>query len=334
MNFYKKIIIFNLITFVIFLCVGGWMIYKFNKFIHTKASNNTEKVYIEVKKGESVYSIIKQLKKDGIITRSDWFYYYVRLLSASKHIKAGIHLFYKNYTPKQVLNELKNSNIYSVKIRIKDGWTINDIAKMLSSKGFNFKRFKMLADNATLSKKLTGLNIKTLEGFLYPDTYYFAKDEKPINIIYVLFDRFEKTFQNITKRHFLTNNDYKKLIVASIVEKEAARKKDKPIVASVIYNRLKKGMCLQMDSTVIYGIKHLNGSLTKQDIKNKNNKYNTYIYKGLPATPICNPSKDSIESAYHPANTNYLFFISNNKTMIFSKTFKEHKQWIKKYKIH
>ncbi len=333
MNLYKKIIIFNAIAFVLFLIIGGWVIFKFNQFIHTKASSSNEKVYIQIDKNENIYSIIKKLKKDGIITRGDWFYYYVRLTSQARNIKAGIHMFYKNYTPRQVLKELTNSNIYSKKVRIIEGWTIDKIAKLLANKGFDAEKFRQLADNATLAKKLTGLNIKTLEGFLYPDTYYFAIKEKPLNIIYVMFDRFESIFGEITKRHLPTTDDYKKLIVASIIEKETSDKKDKPIVASVIYNRLKKGMHLQMDSTVIYGDRNFNGYLTKNALKDKDNKYNTYVYKGLPKTPICNPSKDSIEAAYHPAKTDYLFFISNNKKMIYSKTFKEHTKWIKRYKI-
>ncbi len=333
MNFYKKLIIFNIIAFVLFLSVGGWVIFKFNRFLNTKASSNNEKVYIDIKKGEKVYSIVKTLKDKGIITRSDWFYYYIRLSSAARKIKAGVHMFYTNYTPKEVLKELENSNIYSSKVRIIEGWTIKKIANLLKSKGFDGDRFEELADNATLAKKLTGLNIKTMEGFLYPDTYYFAKKEKPIDIIYVMFDRFEDVFKEITNRHFLKKDDYKKLIVASIIEKETADLKDKPIVASVIYNRLKKGMNLQMDSTVIYGDDNFTGALTKNELKDANNRYNTYIYKGLPPTPICNPSKSSIEAAYRPAKTDYLFFISNKKGMVFSKTFKEHIKWIRKYKI-
>ncbi len=334
MNFYKKIIIFNVIAFVLFLSAGGWVIYKFNRFIHTKASENKQKVYIEINKGEHIYDIVRKLKKDGIITRSDWFYYYIRLSSADKKIKAGVHLFYKNYTPKEVLKELESSNIYSVKVRVVEGWTIDKIANLLTSKGFDGDKFIQLADNSTLSKQLTGLNIKTLEGLLFPDTYYFSKNEKPLNIIYVMFDRFKNVFNKITNRHYLNKNDYKKLIVASIIEKEASDDKDKPLVASVIYNRLKKNMYLQMDSTVIYGDKTFNGSLTKSALKSKDNRYNTYVYKGLPQTPICNPSESSIYAAYNPAKTDYLFFISNKDKMIFSKTFKEHIRWIKKYKVH
>ena len=331
MKFYKKIIIFNAIALILFISAGGWIIVKFNEFVHTSASQTKNKVYIDVKSGENVYSIIKTLKEKGIITRTDWFYYYVRLSSAARKIKAGVHLFYTDYTPKEVLNELENSSVYSKKITIIEGWSDRKIAKVLTDNGFDGAEFLKLAQNPPLAKKLTGLSIDTLEGFMYPDTYYLKIKEKPINIIYVMFDRFESEFYDVAKRHFFTMMDYKKLIVASIIEKETNIKKDKPLVASVIYNRLKKKMPLQMDSTVIYGIKDFNGHLTKKEIKNKDNRYNTYVYAGLPKNPICNPSSSSLKAAYNPAKTDYLYFVAqDNGSSVFSKTLKEHNRWIRR----
>ncbi len=335
MSFYKKIIVFNAIALILFIVLGGWMIFKFNKFVHTKASDNQEKVYMEINKGESVYSIIKKLQKEKIVSRADWFYYYVRLSGASKKIKAGVHLFFRDYTPKNVLKELESSSVYSTKVTIAEGWTINRIAKALTDRGFNGDKFLSLARSASLAKELTGLNIDTLEGFLYPDTYYFKINEKPEEIIHVMFDRFKSVFYEVTKRYNFTDDDYKKIIIASIVEKETSQNNDRPLVASVIYNRLKRGMPLQMDSTVIYGIRNFSGNLVKDDLRNKNNIFNTYIYRGLPKTPICSPSKESIFAAYHPKNSDYIYFVSKDgRNTIFSKTLKEHNRWVRKYQIH
>ncbi len=335
MNFYKKLLIFNAIAFVFVMIVGGWVLWRFDKFLNTPASSQKKKIYMQIRRGESVYNIIKRLKKKGLITRSDWFYYYVRLSSASRSIKAGLHLFYTNYTPKDVLKELENANIHVAKVAVIEGWTIKDIAKRLSKKGFDGEGFLKLCDNASFSKKLTGLDIQSMEGFLFPDTYYLEKFEKPQKIILLMLGRFRDVFHSITGRRKLSYEDYKKLIIASIIEKETPKKKDKPLVVSVIYNRLKKHMPLQMDSTVIYGIKNFNGDLTKSDLDNKTNPYNTYAHIGLPPTPICNPGYDSLYAAYHPAKSDYLYFVSKNgRDTIFSKTLKEHNRWVRKYQMH
>ncbi len=335
MNFYKKLLIFNGIVFVIVLIVGGWTIWRFERFLNTPASSKKNKVYMQIKRGERIYSIIKRLKNRGLITRSDWFYYYVRLSSASRSIKAGLHLFYTNYTPKEVLKELENANIHVARVMVIEGWTINEIAKQLQKKGFDGEGFEKLCDNATFARKMTGLKIASMEGFLFPDTYYLEKFEPPKKVILLMLGRFRDVFESITGKRSITDEDYKKLIVASIIEKETPKKKDKPLVASVIYNRLKRNMPLQMDSTVIYGIRNFNGDLTRKDLDNKSNPYNTYTHRGLPPTPICNPGYDSLYAAYHPAKSDFLYFVSKNgKDTIFSKTLKEHNRWIRKYQMH
>ncbi len=332
MNLYKKIIIFNAIVLILSLILGGWIYFQFYKFVNTPASLEKEKVYMDIQKGESLYSIIKKLKKEGVISRSDWFYYYIKIKGCAKNIKAGTHFFYKNYTPKEVLKELLSVSIYTVKVRVREGFNIKDIAKMLEKSGYDANQFLLLCNDASFASNLTGVDVTTLEGFLYPDTYYFEKHEKIKKIIDVMFDRFKNVFHKITNRDNITEEDYKKIIIASIIEKETSVKDDMPIVASVIYNRLKKGMLLQMDSTVIYGIKYFDGNLKRVDLRNRDNIYNTYVYKGLPKTPICNPSIYALQAAYYPKKTDYLYFVSKDgKRTIFSKTLKEHNRWVRKY---
>ncbi len=335
MNLYKKLLLFNAIAFVLILIFGGVTIYKFEKFLNTKASNTRKRVYFEVKKGETIPQIIRRLKDKGLIRRSDWFYYYIRLSAAGRKIKAGLHLFYTDYTPVEVLKELENANIHVARLVVIEGFNIRDIAARLNKLGFDGDGFKLLCDNATYARKLTGLNISSLEGFLYPDTYFLEKFEKPSQIILLMLGRFRDVFESITHRRRLNMEDYKKLIIASMIEKETPKKSDKPLVASVIYNRLKRKMPLQIDSAVIYGIKDFNGDLTKKDLEDKSNPYNTYVHRGLPPTPICNPGYDSLYAAYHPAKTGYLYFVSKNgHDTIFSKTLKEHNRWVRRYQMH
>ncbi len=331
-GFYKKVIIFNIIALILSLSVGGWIVYKFNQFIHTRASSEKDKVYIEINRGENLYSIIKKLKKFGVITRSDWFYYYIKLTGDAKKIKAGTHFFYTDFTPKEVLKELISISIYSVKVVVIEGSDIDDIADTLQKSGYDRQRFLQLVNDKNLAEQLTGLKIDTLEGFLYPDTYYLEKHEKVEKIVSVMVNRFKDIFQKIAKKSNFTQDDYKHIIIASIIEKETSKKKDMPFVASVIYNRLRLNMPLQMDSTIIYGIKNFDGNLTKKDLLDSSNVYNTYIYKGLPKTPICNPSKSAIYAAYNPKKTDYLYFVSKDgKNTVFSRTLREHNRWVIRY---
>lgn len=334
MNLYKKIVIFNIIALFLSIIVGSWIFFQFYKFINTPSTSQNNGVYVEIDKGENLYSIIKKLKRANIISRSDWFYYYIKVKGAARNIKAGTHFFYTNYTPKDVLNELVSISVYSVKIVVAEGSSLNDIAKILKKSGYEYKKFLTLSRNREFVSKLVGFDAESLEGFLYPDTYYFEKHEKIERIIKVMFNRFMGIYKEIARKNIIEKDDYKKIIIASIIEKETSKKSDMPLIASVIYNRLKKGMPLQMDSTVIYGIESFDGNLKKEDLENRNNEYNTYVYKSLPKTPICNPSRDSLYAAYHPKTTNYLYFVSKNgKDTIFSKTLKEHNRWVRKYQI-
>jgi UPF0755 protein len=335
MNIYKKIIIFNLIALIFSLSVGGWIVFKFYQFVNSPASNQSDGVYIEIDKGENLYSIIKKLKRAHIIGRSDWFYYYVKLKGSAKKIKAGTHFFKQNYSPKEVLKELVNISIYTVRVRIPEGSSLKQIAKVLTKTNYNGDKFLNLVYDSSFCSSLVGIKVENLEGFMYPDTYYFEKHESINKIIDVMYGRFKNILSGISGRDRITADDYKKIIIASIIEKETAKKDDMPLIASVIYNRLKRSMPLQMDSTVIYGIKNFDGNLTKKDLKDSDNYYNTYIYKGLPKTPVCNPSKDSLYAAYNPKESNYLYFVSQDgKNTIFSKTLREHNRWVRKYQKH
>ncbi len=316
MSLFKKILIFNIILFFFVLAFLVYTIFKFNAFLNTKASSAHKGVYILIKKNEPVPTIIKKLKNNGIITRGDWFYYYLRLSGVAGKIKAGYHLFFKDFTPKQVLDELINPKVKTIKITVLPGYNLEKIEQLLKQKKFNYLGFKRISKDKNFIKRCTGYNASTLEGFLYPDTYLVGLKDKPQSLARLMCNRFKKAFKKITRKDNFTDSDYKKLIVASIIQKEATNENDMRLVASVIYNRLKKDMPLQMDST--------------KGIDNKS--YNTYLHKGLPPTPICNPSESAIKAAYEPEKSDFLFFISKKDgSMVFSETLKQHDKNIRKY---
>ncbi len=151
------------------------------------------------------------------------------------------------------------------------------------------------------------------EGMLYPETYNLAISAKEEKIVNDLFEISQKRYEELRNEYKADKIDFdKKIIIASVVEKEAASKDEMPLVASVIYNRLKAGMPLQMDGTLNYGI-YSHQKVTPERIRKDDTTYNTYKNKGLPAYPVCNPSKEALNAAFKPASSDYLYFMKNKE---------------------
>ncbi len=193
-----------------------------------------------------------------------------------------------------------------------------------TSKEFNLsfgKLYKFFIENSPFK-----------EGLLVPDSYNLPMGISEKHLIYYLINNSLKIHKENSLKIFGEYNQkkwYKYLIVASIIQKEAANKREMPIVSSVIYNRLRKGMKLQMDGALNYGL-YSHAKVTVKRIKEDKTRYNTYRYKGLPKYPVCNVGKDAIVAAIFPKKTNYLYFVKNSKGVhSFSKTYTKHKRYVK-----
>jgi len=328
----KKILVINTILLFIALLFVIYAIISFKGFINTPNSTFKKKVYVVIVPNQSVLSISEDLQKKGIIKRYDWFYYYVRLSGKSQDVKSGVHVFYANYTPKQVFQELIGENKNDLIFSIPPGFDIQKITHRLDKLGYNGKIFFKLANSRDFTKKLIGYDAPNMEGFLGAGDYFVEKSENPSVLIKLMFEQFKKDNEDLIDFNHIDKDIYDKIIIASLVEKEAKVNTERPLIASVIYNRLKKHMLLQIDSSVIYGIKNFNGKLTISDLENKKNRYNTYIYKGLPPSPICSPSFESLKAAFYPAKTDYLYFVSKNDgSHVFSETLSQQNHWVDIY---
>lgn len=328
----KKLIIFNSVLLFIALIFVVYAVISFNNFINTPNTSIKKKIYTIIAPNESVLSISEKLEKIGLIKRYDWFYYYVRLSGKSKDIKAGVHVFYTNYSPKQVLQSLVGENKKDVIFSIPPGFDIQKIAHRLNRLGFDGSEFYKLAYSKSFSLATLHYNAPNMEGFLGAGDYFVEKKEKPSVLLKLMFDQFKMDCADLINFKNFDRDLYDKIIIASLIEKEAKFNSERPLIASVIYNRLQKHMLLQIDSSVMYGIKDFDGKLTIRDLENARNKYNTYIYKGLPPTPICSPSYQSLKAAFEPAKTNYLYFVSKNDGRhVFSTTLKQQNYWVDIY---
>ncbi|SNR72889.1 endolytic transglycosylase MltG [Desulfurobacterium atlanticum] len=327
----KKLTVSILFVFLAFLIVDLSSFYK-------KRNINLE---FEVKEGETVGFVIKKLKEEGGFSGSIFTDIVVRFEDIK--FKAGKYRINGAYSDKDVIDILRKGQLTLVKITIPEGYSVFDIANVVEEKGFcSEDRFLKLAFNKTFVETF-GIKSESLEGFLFPDTYYFAERESCEAVIKVMYRNFEKRviplFKNYSPpkivKKALGNVTIEKIVnVASIVERETALKEERPKIAGIIYRRLIKGMPLQCDPTVIYGYR-MEGkkldTLKGSDIRKSRSVYNTYIYKGLPPTPICNPGIDSIVAAMFPEKTDYLYFFAVNGRHIFSKTYREHLNKMKKY---
>ena len=257
-----------------------------------------------------------------------------RLTGVSKSLKAGEYKFSAGQTPYQVLRALESGTILQSSFTITEGANIYQVADIISKNGYGDRaRFLELVQDPDFINEL-GLQVESLEGYLFPDTYHFARGQNEKNIITMMVDRFKEVFDQIEKQDSAVAQSFSSheiLTLASIVEKETAVPEERPLIARVFLNRLRKGMRLQADPTVIYGLSKFDGNLTRRDLK-ASTPYNTYVIKGLPPGPIGNPGRASIEAVLYPAKESYLYFVSKNDgTHHFSKSLRQHNRAVIRY---
>ena len=290
--------------------------------------------FLEVKKGENITQIANKLVKQNVLPDIFRFKLLAKLTNRSESIKSGHYLLKKNISPNEILSLLESGNGILYPITFIEGTTLNENLEKL-------KNNKLLTNNKfynSINNLKIGLDIQenSLEGLFFPDTYYFFKGTSGIDILkeshLMMMQKLDLAWKNKTP-NLPYKNKYEALIVASIIEKELGNRDEANLIAGVFVNRMRIGMPLQSDPTVIYGMhEKFNGNLTKQDLM-RDTPYNTYTRKGLPPSPICLPGFDVIEAALNPAETNAFYFVAkgDNKTHHFSKTLKEHNKAVRKY---
>jgi len=290
---------------------------------------------VEIPRGSSFSETVNILEEAGLIRHKKAFYLQALLKDASEHIKPGEYELSSAMTPAAVLDRLVQGKVKEYFVFIPEGFTLIQIASRLENEGLaDRERFIGLASDRGLLSAL-GIEGKNAEGYLFPDTYKLDKSMGEEGIIRFMVKQFTKGLTPAMMERVddirLTSDEV--VILASIIEKEGGPSEEKPLVSAVFHNRLKKGMRLQSDPTVIYGIKDFDGNLRRSDLR-KRTPYNTYMIKGLPAGPICNPGIEAIMAVLYPAPVNYLYFVSkNNGSHQFSSNLINHNKAVLKYQI-
>ena len=296
--------------------LGAWTYSDLHKPIaHTKTGQ-----YIEIPKGTSPGAIIHKLATEGII-KNEWpLKLYLKASGKGATLKAGEYDFPSPISPLGVISKLQQGERRLNRLTIIEGWTRWDIARAMTQ----VPELKLTSDTQALElmdnvKLISDLDpqAKNLEGYLFPDTYEFAPETTPAELIEMMVKRFRNVWKpDWTERaRSLSFSPRQIVTTASIIETEAKLNEERPLVASVIYNRLKKEIPLAVDSSVIYASKlegkwRYDGKVYRSDIERRS-PYNTRIYTGLPPGPVASPGESSLKAALNPAWSEYLYYVRN-----------------------
>jgi UPF0755 protein len=302
------------------------------QFFDTPASKDRNTLIVSVAPGQPFSAVARKLQEEGLVTDAFRLTVLARAEGVARKIQAGEYEFSASMSPRQILDAMVSGRVRLLKVTIPEGFTMKDIGRRLEDNGItNADGFLKLARDPKFVSSL-GIQGKTLEGYLYPDTYRFFRNTDPEKVIKIMVDRWRSVFDQFRERVQQSDmNELQIMTLASIVEKETALPKEKPLVASVYLNRLKKNMRLYADPTVIYGIESFDGNITKDHLRT-DTPYNTYLRHGLPPGPIASPDKESIAAVLDPAHTNYLYFVSRNDgSHEFSSSYRAHRRAVRKY---
>ncbi|MGL5056838.1 MAG: endolytic transglycosylase MltG [Fusobacteriaceae bacterium] len=301
---------------------GAGLIYSYQNYISKKINYNT---VLEV---SSDKPLLQSLKKLPYSVENYFFRYYIKERNGGKAIKAGYYELVGEKSLEDLITQLEEGRSKVFKLTIPEGFTYKNVMNLLT-KGDKekLKQYELALKEIEFPYPTPNMNF---EGYFYPETYYIPENYSIKQTLEIPLKQFLKVFppENYPNKEEF----YQKLIMASILEREAMRKEEKSLMASVFYNRIEKKMTLSSDATVNYIYNYEKRRIYYKDLE-IDSPYNTYKYRGLPPGPIANPHKSSLDAAYNPDKTDYLFFVtSENGYHFFSRTYREHLEFQKNNK--
>ena len=304
----------------------------------TKAGPIAEKVEFDLERGTSLNGLSNELSDLGLVDSSLKFKWYVKIFSNYSKFQAGHYLIEPGDSPAGIVRKLVLGESFSpviMTIVIPEGFTLDKILNRLEAKGLGSKKeLSKLAANKNFIKSLK-VPAKTLEGFLYPATYSYVRKrsakEVITDMVRTFWEKLPEGYEKAVRQKGLTLE--RAVTFASLIEMETLIDEERAKVSEVIWARLKNGEPLAIDAALIYGIEDYKGNIRWKHLRDKNNKYNTRIYKGLPPTPIGSVSVESLEAVLNPTSEGYYYYVlkpDSSQTHHFSKSLKEHNYHVKR----
>jgi UPF0755 protein len=332
----KKLVLIVVVSVVL---VGVYAAMSLVQFATTGVGLANEEVVFEVPPGTTLAKVALRLHEKGLLADTFKFRIFAKLTSQENRLKRGEYLLNRAMTPQQLLDLLASGKSIQYPVTFPEGSNIYDMAQLIETKGF-FKAqdFLVAVKDPVFIQALLGAPEPSLEGYLFPETYNVTRYTTLKELIKMMVSRFDENYKGVTANVVSSLSKHEIVTLASVVEKETGAAEERPIIASVFYNRLHKGMPLQSDPTIMYGILDETGkpveNITKADIL-RPNRYNTYTVKRLPYGPISNPGKEALAAVIKPAATDFLYFVSrNNGTHVFTKTYAEHLKGVQNFQLN
>jgi UPF0755 protein len=311
--------------------------------IYTRVNNpyrgyEATEQFVEIPQGAGSRAIGERLISAGVIRDLPTYRAALWMSGNGRRLQAGEYRFDRAMTPFEVLGKIARGEVYVITITFPEGLSIAEMAKIFESHGNGTASAFMQAAKDTSAIRDMDPAAKDLEGYLFPETYALPRKTDAAKLVGIMVKRFEHVFtpelrQAAAARQLSVRQA---VTLASIVEKESARADERPVVAAVYHNRLRIGMALQCDPTVIYALQRAGtytGNLRRDDLT-FDSPYNTYRYPGLPPGPIASPGRGSLEAAVNPAAADFLYFVSRNDgSHEFARTLDEHNRNVQKYQV-
>ena len=288
-----------------------------------------------VHSGSGLKAVARQLAADGVLPEGETFWILGRLSGKARAIQAGTYRLERPMTPPDILDKLARGDVLFAEMLFVEGTTLRQWLVQLAAQPM-VKHTAAGKSEAELRAAL-GNGTEALEGWFFPDTYRFAPGSSDLDILKRAHASMKKRVAEAWETRdpeVPLKNAYEALILASIVEKETGQAAERPLIASVFANRIKRGMRLQTDPTVIYGMgERYDGNIRKRDLTN-DTPWNTYTRDGFPPTPIAMPGAASLKAAVHPAQSGYLYFVGRGDgSHEFSRSLEEHNRAVAKYQL-
>ncbi len=305
----------------------------YNAALEDPNSSSEEVIEFEIMQGESIDTIIPSLIAQELLREEyrNYFLIYLKTNETIPKIQAGVFQIPQNLTMKELAQTLQTADAPSIWITIPEGLRADEIAQIFSKDLANVDQeaFISFLTNQDFINTLSlhGENITSLEGFLFPDKYFIDKEAETKDVVILLVENF--------KNKVPKDYNYEDIILASLIEREGINADDRRIISGILQKRLEEQWLLQVDATLLYQKKDWKYVITVQDIE-ENHEYNTYLYHGLPPTPICNPGLDAISSVFEPKETDYYYYIhykdeDENIVPGYSENLEEHNSKVQQY---
>ncbi len=318
----------------ILVALAGFGATWLNVRFHLPRDTHSRPKIVEFPKGASLREIASKLETEGLIRSRYVFTLLSWVRDRSRGLKAGEYRLSPAMSPEAILEVLARGEVVQHALTIPEGYSVREIAAAIERAGFGpARQVEAVASDPAFLKRFQ-IPVHSAEGYLFPETYHFTKRTVPPKIlsrmVLTFRERFKPEMVALAKKRSLSVHQV--VTLASIIERETAVPAERPLIAAVYLNRLKRRMRLQADPTVLYALNRTSGALTRQDL-HVDSPYNTYRTRGLPPGPIASPGLESLDAVLHPAPVGYLYFVARGDgSHIFSRTLKEHLKAVSQYR--